>query len=225
MGLVYRTLRAAATVAIVAALAGCPAAPEPKRAAPPPGPEAAAEGPLVVFLGDSLTAGYGVDAEQAFPALVGAVLGAEGRPVRIVNAGVSGDTSAGGLARLDWLLRQRPDVLVVGLGANDGLRGQPPEATEENLLEIVRRAKASGSKVLVLGMKIPPSYGPIYARRFEALYDRVADAADVSLMPFLLEDVAARPDLNLPDGIHPNAAGHRVVADNVVPYVRDLVRR
>jgi acyl-CoA thioesterase-1 len=115
-------------------------------------------------------------------------------------------------------------VLVIGLGANDGLRGQPPEATEANLVEIVRRAKGSGSKVLLLGMKIPPSYGPLYTRQFERMYERVADATDVPLMPFLLEGVAAKPELNLPDGIHPNADGHRVLAGNLAPYVRELVR-
>ena len=223
MGLVYRTLRGAATAALVGVLVACSDAPPP-AAAPPSGRETPLDGPLVVFLGDSLTAGYGLDADQAFPALVGAALATEGSPVRIVNAGVSGDTSAGGLARLDWLLQQRPDLLVVGLGANDGLRGQPPEATEANLVEIVRRAKGSGSKVLLLGMKVPPSYGPLYARQFERLYDRVADATDVPLMPFLLDGVAARPELNLPDGIHPNADGHRIVAGNVARYVRDLVR-
>jgi acyl-CoA thioesterase-1 len=224
MGLVYRTLRAAATATLAVGIVACSSSPAPKPASASPSPRAAAEGPLVVFLGDSLTAGYGLDAEQAFPAVVGATLASEGRPVRVVNAGVSGDTSAGGLARLEWLLQQKPDVLVVGLGANDGLRGQPPEATEANLVEIVRRAKGSGSKVLLLGMKIPPSYGPSYARRFERLYDRVADATDVPLMPFLLDGVAAKPELNLPDGIHPNAEGHRVVAGNLAPYVRDLVR-
>jgi acyl-CoA thioesterase-1 len=224
MGLVYRTLRAAATAAWAVGLVACAAAPEPKPTAASASPAAPTEGPLVVFLGDSLTAGYGLDVEQAFPALVGAALVAEGRPVRVVNAGVSGDTSAGGLARLDWLLRQRPDVLVVGLGANDGLRGQPPETTEANLVEIVRRARKAGAKVLLLGMKIPPSYGPQYARQFERLYERVADATDVPLMPFLLVDVAARPELNLSDGIHPNAEGHRIVAGNLTPYVRELVR-
>ena len=223
MGLVYRTLRAAATAALVAAVAACSEPPPPRPvvsgdAAPPP-----ASGPLVVFLGDSLTAGYGLDAEQAFPALVGEALAAQGHPIRVVNAGVSGDTSAGGLARLDWLLRQKPSVLVVGLGANDGLRGQPPEATEANLVQIVRRAKAEGARVLLLGMKIPPSYGPMYTRGFERLYARVAEATDVPLVPFLLEGVAADPALNLADGIHPNAAGHRVVARNVAPRVLALL--
>jgi acyl-CoA thioesterase-1 len=224
MGLVYRRLRSAATAALLAGLVACSDAPGPKPAPTAAAAPPAAEGPLVVFLGDSLTAGYGVDAEQAFPARVAEMLAGEGRPVRVVNAGVSGDTSAGGLARLDWLLRQKPAVLVVGLGANDGLRGQPPESTEANLVEIVRRARGSGARVLLLGMKIPPSYGPLYVRGFEGLYPRVAEATDVPLMPFLLDGVAAIPELNLADGIHPNAEGHRVIAANVAPYLRELIR-
>lgn len=224
MDRVYRMLRVAATAAAIAAFVACAEAPAPSRASNDATLPRAEEGPLVVFLGDSLTAGYGLDAESAFPAVVGETLVREGRPVRVVNAGISGDTSAGGLARLDWLLRQKPSVLVVGLGANDGLRGQPPETTEANLLEIVRRAKGSGAKVLLLGMKIPPSYGSLFVRGFEGLYPRVAEETETPLVPFLLEGVAADPALNLADGIHPNAEGHRIVAAHVTPYLRDLLR-
>ena len=225
MGLVYRTLLRTATAPLLALVVACSTA-----TAPPPAPAAAAasgdpdDGPLVVFLGDSLTAGYGLDAEQAFPARIAATLADEGRPVRVVNAGISGDTSAGGLARLDWLLRQGPDLLVVALGANDGLRGQPPDATAANLREIVRRAKDSGAKVLLVGMRIPPSYGLLYTREFEAVFPAVAKETGVPLMPFLLEGVAAKPEFNFPDGLHPNAEGQRVVAADLIPYVRDLIR-
>lgn len=179
----------------------------------------------MVFLGDSLTAGYGVSQAEAFPALVGEALAADGVPVRVVNAGVSGDTTAGGLRRLDWVLSQRPEVLVVGLGANDGLRGQPLDEIEGNLRKIVERARGAGSRVLLLGMKLPPSYGLPYAGGFAALYRRLADRLDVPLVPFLLEGVAGDARLNQDDGIHPNARGQRVVAENVLPHLRRLLGR
>jgi acyl-CoA thioesterase-1 len=185
--------------------------------------ETPAGGKLVAFLGDSLTAGYGLPRDEAFPSLVSERLRAHGIAVRVVNAGVSGDTTAGGLARLDWLLRQRPDVLVVCLGANDGLRGQPLSSTEENLRQIVERAKAAGTKVLLLGIRIPPSYGPEYADRFAEIYPDLAKRLDVPLMPFLLKDVAGHRDLNLDDGIHPNTAGQKIVAENVLPYLERLL--
>lgn len=177
----------------------------------------------MIFLGDSLTAGYGLPAEESFPALVVRLLEAEGRSVRIVNAGVSGDTTAGGLRRLDWLLPQKPAVLVVGLGGNDGLRGLSLRETEENLRAIVVRAKASGVRVLLLGMRLPPNYGPDYTARFERIYLAIARAERVSLVPFLLEGVGGDPTLNLPDGIHPNRIGHERVAGNVFPVLRDLL--
>ena len=189
-----------------------PAAPEPR------GDEA-----LVVFLGDSLTAGYELAEREAFPALVEARLREGGRAVRVVNAGVSGDTTAGGLARLDWLLGQETDVLVVGLGANDGLRGVPLESSEANLRGILERAQAEGVRVLLAGMLIPPNYGPDYTGRFAAIYPRLADELGVPLIPFLLEGVAARPELNLPDGIHPNAEGQRRVAETVLRYLEPIL--
>jgi acyl-CoA thioesterase-1 len=179
------------------------------------------EPPLVLFLGDSLTAGYGLAEGQAFPALVGRELADEGVEARVVNAGVSGDTTAGGLARLDWVLSQGPDVVVVGLGGTDGLRGLDLAATEKNLREIVRRSQDTGARVILLGMKIPPNYGLDYAGRFEEMYEEIADDLDVALVPFLLEGVAAKPTLNLPDRIHPNARGHQVVAETVYPYVEE----
>lgn len=228
-------------------MASCRGGGEPTRQGPePPTPPAAtapaAEGPgsvdsgpvsdpgtvrrpLVVFLGDSLTAGYGLSEEEAFPARVGELLAEEGLPVRVVNAGVSGDTTAGGLARLDWLLRQKPDVLVVGLGGNDGLRGLSPEMTEENLRQIVERAKQAGAEVLLLGLQLPPNYGADYTAAFREIYPRLAQELGVPLVPFLLAGVGGEPELNLPDGLHPNAEGQRIVAGNVLPYLRELVRR
>src|SRR5687768_2282301 len=188
-----------------------------------PEPRAVASGPLVVFLGDSLTAGLGLAEEEAFPARVASTFAAAGRPIRVVNAGVSGDTSAGGLARLDWLLRQRPDVLVVELGANDGLRGLPVEMTAANLRAIVSRARQAGVRVLLVGIQVPPNYGPDYARRFSAVFPELARELDVPLLPFLLEGVAGEPQLNLPDGIHPTAEGHERLARNVIPYLEEVL--
>jgi acyl-CoA thioesterase-1 len=174
---------------------------------------------LVIFLGDSLTAGYGLARDQAFPALVEAALRSDGFQARVVNAGVSGDTTSGGLERLDWLLKQKPDVLVVGLGANDAFRGQPVSRIEANLREIVKRARDAGARVVLLGMRVPTNYGPEYSESFYALYAKVAKSEKAELMPFLLEDVGGRLDLNLDDGLHPNAAGQKIVAANVTPYV------
>jgi acyl-CoA thioesterase I len=190
---------------------------------PAPLPAASSGPPIVIFLGDSLTAGLGLDAAQAYPAILGSRFAAQGKPLRVINAGVSGDTTAGGLRRLAWLLKQKPEALVVGLGANDGLRGVPLVDIERNLREIVRRSQAAGVRVLLLGMQIPPNYGPAYAGGFTAMYPRIAKDLDVPLVPFLLKDVGGVPELNQADGIHPTAVGQRKVADTVYPYLRDLL--
>ena len=204
-----------------------PAAPAATSAAASPASsvrdEANAEAPLVVFLGDSLTAGLGLEEDEAYPFLVGAELERRGAPIRVINAGISGDTSAGGLERLDWLLSQEPDVLFVALGANDGLRGLSVPALERNLRRIVERSRAAGARVVLAGMKMPPNYGDDYTRRFEAVYPRLADELDVPLLPFLLEGVGANPDLNLPDGLHPNASGQRAIARLVADTLEPLV--
>ena len=180
--------------------------------------------PLVIFLGDSLTAGLGLPADSAFPALVAQARREKGRPIRVVNAGVSGDTTAGGLDRVGWLLGQKPDLLVVGLGVNDAFRGQPIDRIEANLRAIVSQAKAAGSRVLLLGMRVPTNYGPEYTEAFAAIYPRVAKAEKVSLMPFLLDGVGGHPELNLDDGIHPNREGQRRVATNVLVYVERALK-
>lgn len=200
-------------------------APAPPRAAVVDGarPAPQTNEPLVIFLGDSLTAGLGLAENQAYPALLDRKLDEAGSPVRVLNAGVSGDTTAGGLSRLDWLLSQKPEVLVVGLGANDGLRALPVEETEKNLREIVRRAQAAGARVLLLGMQIPPNYGPEYTTAFAEMYPRIAKELDVPLVPFLLEKVGGIRELNLEDGIHPNAQGQEILAENVLPYLEELV--
>lgn len=185
-----------------------------------------AAGPYrVVYLGDSLAAGFGLPEEEAFPAVVETLLCERGLGVETVNAGVSGDTTAGGRSRIGWLLRQRPDLVVVELGANDGLRGLSPEMTEENLVAIVEAVLDSGAGVLLTGMKVPPNYGGDYARRFEAVFTRLAEAYPVEFLPFLLEGVAGERALNLPDGIHPNAEGHRRVAANLAPRIEAALSR
>ena len=180
-------------------------------------------GPVVVFLGDSLTAGYGLDEQQAFPYLVEQALAAALPTLRVVNAGISGDTTAGGLSRLDWLLRQQPDVLVVALGGNDGLRGLDPAASEENLRRIITRAQEEGARVLLVGMLIPPNYGPEYTRAFAGIYPRLAAEFDVPLVPFLLEGVAGDVSLNQADGIHPTAEGQALVAQTVLAHLEPLL--
>ena len=179
---------------------------------------------VVVALGDSLTAGFGVAADEAFPARLEARLRTEGYAYRVVNAGASGDTTSGGLRRVDWVLRTSPEVVIVALGANDGLRGQSPQATRANLEEIVARLQAAGARVLLAGMRLPPNYGGDYTKEFEAVFPAVARRAKVSLMPFLLDGVAGIPRLNQADGIHPTAAGHQVIADHLWPYLRPLLR-
>jgi acyl-CoA thioesterase-1 len=185
--------------------------------------EARADG-VVVALGDSLTAGFGVAPDEAFPARLQARLRAEGYAYRVVNAGVSGDTTAGGLRRVDWVLRTSPDVVIVALGANDGLRGQSPQATRVNLEEIVTRLQAAGARVLLAGMRLPPNYGGEFTKEFEAVFPAVARRAKIALMPFLLDGVAGIPRLNQADGIHPTAAGQQVIADHLWPYLRPLLR-
>ena len=185
---------------------------------------AGSPGPLVIFLGDSLTAGNGLPADDAFPALVAKMLDEKGRPVRVVNAGVSGDTARGGLERVGWLLEQKPELLVVGLGVNDAFRGQPVDRIEANLRAIVKQAKSARARVLLLGMRVPTNYGPDYAEAFAAIYPRIAKSEKVTLMPFLLDGVGGHPELNLDDGIHPNQEGQRMVAKNVLDYVERALK-
>jgi acyl-CoA thioesterase-1 len=190
-----------------------------------PGGAAQDAEPVIVALGDSLTAGLGVAAHEAYPALLEGILRREGYRYRVVNAGVSGDTTAGGLRRVDWVLRAHPQVAIVALGANDGLRGLSLAAMGENLERIVRRLREGGARVLLAGMRVPPNYGAEYAREFAAAFPAVARRTGATFMPFLLDGVAAQPSLNQADGIHPNAPGHRVMADRLWPYLKPLLRK
>ncbi|QOI98579.1 MAG: arylesterase [Flammeovirgaceae bacterium] len=179
----------------------------------------------ILFFGDSLTAGYGLSPEEAFPALVEKQLNAKGKPCRVINAGLSGETSAGGLTRIDWMLRQPVDIFILELGANDGLRGLPLEQTRANLQAIINKVKAKfpKTKIVVAGMLVPPNMGPEYSAGFKALFPDLAKKNNAVLIPFLLEGVAGNEKLNLPDGIHPNIEGHKIVAANLVKIIEPLL--
>jgi acyl-CoA thioesterase-1 len=173
----------------------------------------------LAILGDSLAAGYGVSPAQAMPARLETALKKEGRNVTVINHGVSGDTTAGGLERLDWMLADKPDIVLVELGANDALRGSDPAAAERNLDAIVARLKAAGVTVWLAGMLAPRNYGTEYARQFDGIYQRLADKHGVPLYPFFLDGVAQDPALNQGDGIHPNPKGVDVIVERILPFV------
>ena len=178
------------------------------------------EGPLVAFLGDSLTSGWRLSEDETWPNLVGQALADDGRPIRVLNAGVIGETVAEGLARLPGVLARDPDVLVVALGINDGLRGLPLEDAEAALRRILEEGRAAGMPLLLVGARISPErHGVAHARRFEEIYPRLAAELKVALVPDLLNGVAGRPELLFPDALHPNAAGHARLAETVRPHL------
>lgn len=177
----------------------------------------------IVMLGTSLTQGYGLFPGTEIPALLQAKLKEAGIDARVINAGVSGDTSAGGLSRLDWSLADHPDAAIVELGSNDALRGIPPTQTEKSLSAILGKLEAQHIPTLVLGMKAPRNLGPEYARDFDAIYPRLAKQYGATLYPFVLQGVALNPKLNQRDGLHPNAAGAKIIADRIFPDVKALV--
>lgn len=181
---------------------------------------------VVLFLGDSITAGYGLETSQAFPALIQDKIDAKGWPVRVINAGQSGDTSAGGLNRIDWLLRNPVDILVLELGGNDGLRGLSPQVTQKNLQAIIDRTKAKHPqvKIIIAGMMLPPNMGRDYGRQFNAVFSQLAKRNGAVLIPFVLEGVGGVRELNLADGIHPTAKGHTIVAANVWKVLAPLLQ-
>jgi acyl-CoA thioesterase-1 len=171
----------------------------------------------VIVLGDSIAAGNGLDESQSFPALLQKRIDQAGLKFEVVNAGVSGDTSAGGLRRIDWLLKRTCDVLLLELGGNDGLRGLPVEAMHRNLQSIIdrTRAKYPQAQIVIAGMQMPPNLGGDYARAFQQVFSTLAQKNKAALIPFLLDGVGGNPELNLPDRIHPTAQGHRILAENV----------
>jgi acyl-CoA thioesterase-1 len=215
------------TAAVVACSSSEPAAPPPAASSAPAAETGAtsprAARPRIVVLGDSLTAGLGLPPEQAYPTLLQQRLDKEGLKYEVVNAGVSGDTSAGGLARLDWALEGDVRVLMVALGGNDGLRGLPAEELKANLSQIIERAQARHIQVILAGMEAPPNFGQSYIVSFHQIYPDLARQYKISLVPFLLQGVAGIDTLNQRDGIHPTAEGARIVAENVWPVLRPML--
>jgi acyl-CoA thioesterase-1 len=185
----------------------------------------ASEEKVIVFFGNSLTAGMGLDPRESFPALIQEKLDSLNLKYSVINAGLSGETTSGGNSRVDWVLNQKPDVFVLELGANDGLRGIPLEETRSNLQSIIDKVRRKNPEVTIVlvGMQIPPNMGPEYTSEFKKIFPELADKNSVALIPFLLEGVAGNPELNQRDGIHPTAEGQKIVADNVWRVLKDLV--
>ena len=187
------------------------------------GAGAAGRVPEILAFGDSLTAGRGLPAGEAFPARLEARLRGEGIAVRVVNAGGSGDTTTDGLARLDWALADKPDIVMLEFGANDMLRGIDPKIVRANLDAMIAKIQASGAKILLLGMRASPNWGESYQRRFDRIYPELAQAHRVALYPFFLDGVAMDPKLNQADGMHPNEAGVGVLVNRIAPVVAKLI--
>ncbi len=227
MGLTWRLI---VPVAVVCASCGQPEAirtahePEP-AASPAPESRSSSSAPRIVFLGDSLTAGYGLAKDESVPSLIQERLKDAGYPYEVVNAGVSGDTSAGGLNRLEWSLAGDVRVLVIELGANDGLRGLPVAGLKQNLTEIITRAQARNIKVILTGMEAPPNFGPAYTSEFRDVYRQLAKEHKLVFVPFYLDGVAGIPNLNIADGIHPNAEGSRIVEKTVWAALEPLLTK
>ena len=189
------------------------------------GPQAMEASKTILFFGNSLTAGYGLDPAVAFPALIQHKIDENGLKYEVVNGGLSGETSAGGLGRIDWMLKKPVDIFVLELGANDGLRGLPLEQTHKNLQGIIDKVKAKypGVKIVLAGMMVPPNMGDSYQKAFTKIYPELAQKNAATLIPFLLKDVAGIPDLNQGDGIHPNVQGEKIVAETIWQYLEPLL--
>ena len=217
--------RCVAMIGVLAGVSACERAGEEPRAAPVAA-ATGAERPTVLFVGTSLTAGYGVEPEESYPALLQEKIDSAGLNYRVVNAGVSGQTSAGARSGIDWLLRQPVSVLVVETGANDGLRGLPPDSLRANIQAILDRARElrPAPRLVLIGMRIPPNYGQSYSRQFEAVFPELARANDAELVPFLLEGVGGVAALNQPDGVHPTAQGQRRMAETVWRVLEPVLR-
>lgn len=185
--------------------------------------QAMAEPYKILAFGDSLTAGYGLDQGEAFPVLLEQMLKTDGHDVKVINAGVSGETTSGGLNRLDWTLQHNPDLVMLALGANDALRKLPPELARENLSKMIEKLQAKDIEVLLLGMYAPRNFGEDYTGKFDVIYSDLAKKYNVKLYPFLLDGVVADPDLNQQDGLHPNKKGAEIIARNLLPFVKDFL--
>ena len=192
---------------------------------PPSAPPEIQFASTIVAMGDSLTEGLGVPEEKTYPALLQKALRDKGYDYRVVNAGISGETSSGARSRMDWVLRMKPDIIILETGANDGLRGLDPELIRRNIREMVDAFTAEGIVVVLAGMKIFPNLGPAYSKTFADVYTNVGGDKDVILIPFFLEGVAGVPKMNQPDGIHPTADGYARVVENIFPYVTEAIVR
>ncbi len=180
---------------------------------------------VIVAFGDSLTAGYEVAPHEAYPAILEKILIKEGWPYRIINAGISGDTTAGGVERITFVLQHQPKIVILELGANDGLRGLPLSQIEQNLSIMIEQLKKAGVTVVLAGMKIPPNYGKPYSSGFEQIYSTLVERYQLTLIPFFLEGVAANPFLTLPDGLHPTAKGYEIIAEQVYLILKPLLKK
>ena len=194
------------------------------KESPPRFPQARPEDiPRIVAFGNSLTAGLGVSSDRSYPSQLQERLDQAGYRYKVINAGVSGETTAGGLRRLGWVLKSNPKVVILELGANDGLRGHPLKETYSNLEQIIQKLQTAGVTVVLAGMKIPPNYGLPYTRRFAAMYEKLAAQYQTPLLPFFLEGVATRRELNQADGLHPTGEGYTVVVDNLMPILEPVL--
>ena len=230
----YRNFNFVLLVGFLGLFGGCRGKAEPRAAAQPdttvssapPASPASPDSPAIVFLGTSLTAGLGLDLDQAYPAVIQRKVDSLGLNYRVVNAGVSGESSAGALQRIDWVLREKPEVLVIETGANDGLRGQDVDSIQANIQEIITRvrARSPATRIVLVGMEALPNLGADYARRFRAIYPALARENHVALVPFLLAGVAGVDTLNQQDGIHPTVEGQRMVAQNVWATLAPILR-
>jgi acyl-CoA thioesterase-1 len=199
-------------------LTGCEQTDSQKTAAEP----ASYQG-IIVAMGDSLTSGLGVSMQESYPEQLKQLLASSGLPFDVINSGVSGETSSGAKARVDWVLKLQPDIVILETGANDGLRGIEPKLIEENISSIIETLLARNVTVVLTGMQMVTNLGPEYLNAFNQIYPKLAEDYPVTFMPFFLKDVAARPELNQPDGIHPTAEGYTVVAKNLLPYVKKAI--
>lgn len=180
----------------------------------------------ILIFGDSITAGYGIDPQQAFPALIQERIDSLGMAYNVINGGLSGETSAGGLRRIDWVLQRHVDIMILELGGNDGLRGIDLTSTKQNLQQIINKAlkKNPDMEIVLAGMQVPPNLGTDYTKEFANIYPDLAKENNLPLIPFILEKVGGRPDLNLPDGIHPTAEGHKLVAETVWETLYPIIK-
>lgn len=205
-------------IAMLYLLAGCEQIDQPKTAV-----QAKSYQGTIVAMGDSLTAGLGVSEQNSYPEQLKQLLASSGLHFDVINSGVSGETSSGAKARVDWVLKLKPDIVILETGANDGLRGIEPKLIEENIRSIIETLLARNVTVVLTGMQMVTNLGPDYLKTFNQIYPKLAADYPVTFMPFFLEDVAARPEFNQPDGIHPNGEGYSIVAENILPYVKEAI--